>query len=75
MQIYIDDEMMGAEVKRSFWEQFFSWPWKPWQKIKFDPNAGGPRFPDGIVGRWAGKNKLVMNSRTWNELKNHIQNS
>ena len=80
LQIFVNDDMAGAEVKRSFFERFFSRPWTPWKRTRFDPDAGGPAIPDGEVHRFAGTNKIFMNSRTKKVLEGelnerHIQNS
>ena len=72
MEIVINDSMTGAMVRRSFKERFFSLPWHPWQKTRFDPLAGDPRIPDGEVWRLAHTNKIIMNSRTRRNLENHL---
>jgi len=69
MELYVDDKMTGAMVKKSFKERFFSLPWKPWKAMKFDPNAGDPFIPDGQVIRLKGTNKIIMNSKTKRELE------
>jgi len=73
MEIIVNDVMTGANVRRSFKERFFSWPWRPWVKTRFDPLAGDPLVPDGEVWRLSGTNKIIMNSRTKIELEHHLQ--
>ena len=67
--IFINKAMQGEWFERTWKERLFSWPWKPWKKLGFNPDAN-PLIPNGTVYRTP--NGFIMNPRTYAALKMKI---
>lgn len=70
LKVYVNDHRHDAHVKRTWKERFWSWPWKPWVKTKWDQNAGEYVIPDGQVLRF--KNEIFCNLNTFKVLETDI---
>lgn len=67
-KIIIENRKTGGKRKKTFKERFFSWPWKPWIKEKFDSCLGELLVQDGQVVEDKVNGSFIMNSKTYNLL-------
>lgn len=68
--IFEDKNLMDSVlVKRTLWERFFSWPWKPWRKEKTIKEPSRTIYKTEIKGR----ESFIMHPTMAKELRSALE--